>query len=265
MWHRKGKNFLLLVEIFFSFMVLFATLTMVIKQFQNYFSPLGFDYRDIWVIEFDPPGEDFAGAKERMEQIGNFIKSMPEIASHSFSSGNTPYAFENNTLGLQYEGNSSILNNYVVGTEYFETLDLELAAGRWMEEGDIGEVSPAVINEAAAKSLFREESPLGKILMYDGKTPEFKVIGVIKHFRQMGEFSEDEGALFRLYTDDDQYGLFPRTILVESKPNAEIGWQERLSNEIKNIAGGWSFKENAMTEQRSIRASGSGWPLPGLL
>ena len=41
-WNRKKSNFLLISEIFFSFLVLFAVLSLLVYYLNNYAKPLGF-------------------------------------------------------------------------------------------------------------------------------------------------------------------------------------------------------------------------------
>lgn len=253
MWNRKGKNFLLLVEIFFSFLVLFATLTLVINQLRNYYTPVGFDYQDIYVVDIGTHGDDGETARGKMFQIKNYIRKMPEIATHSLSSGNTPFSFQTHTNTLNFEGRSFSLNTYTVEPAYFETLDLELVAGRWLQKGDVGEVPPAVINETAARELFGDQDPIGKTLR-ELNEPVNKIVGVIKYFRQDGEYDEPKGAIFKLYNKDDPNAFLPTTLLLEAKAGADSGWQHRFLNGAINIAGNWSFEEEAMTERRATKA-----------
>jgi putative ABC transport system permease protein len=252
MWNRKGRSFLLLIELVFSFLVLFATFTLVINQLRNYYTPVGFDYEDVYVVDIWPQGEDDETAKGKMFQIKNFIRTMPEISAHSLSSGNTPFSFTTNTNELNYEGKSLAMNTYVVEPEYFETLDLKLAAGRWLQKGDAGEIPAAVINETAAKGLFGDGNPLGKNL-YQANKPVYKIVGVIKYFRQDGEYADPKGAVFELYNEADENAWLPTTLLLEARPGAEPGWQQRLLDGAINIAGSWSFEEEAMIEARASK------------
>ena len=52
-WNRKRTNFLLMAEIFFSFLVLFAVVTLGLFYLDNYRQPLGYDYADVWCVHVD--------------------------------------------------------------------------------------------------------------------------------------------------------------------------------------------------------------------
>lgn len=253
MWHRKGKNFLLLTEIFFSFLVLFATLSLVIKELRNYYTPIGFDYQDVYVIDIDRHGEGGARAWEKMKQIRNELRSMPEIANYSLSGGNLPYSFTISNTSILFQGKEAISHSYTVEPSYFETMDLELSAGRWLQKGDVGEVPPVVINEKLARELFKDENPVGQTLTGQEGEARHKVVGVIRHFRQDGEFSDPEAVMFRLFNEADTTGQVASSILVEVKGRASPGWQQRLMDRATDIGGNWSFEETSMAEMRAIQ------------
>lgn len=46
-WNRRRTNVLLIAEIFFSFLVLFAVVTLSIYYLDNYRRPIGFSYDDV--------------------------------------------------------------------------------------------------------------------------------------------------------------------------------------------------------------------------
>ena len=47
-WKRKRANALLIVEIFASFVVVFAVVTLAASMLMRWRKPLGFDYHDVW-------------------------------------------------------------------------------------------------------------------------------------------------------------------------------------------------------------------------
>ncbi len=52
-WNRKRSNALIILEIFFSFLVVFIVATLGVYFWDNYRRPLGFSYQDVWRIEVD--------------------------------------------------------------------------------------------------------------------------------------------------------------------------------------------------------------------
>ena len=49
-WNRKRINFLITVEIFFSFIVLFGVVLAAVYYVDNYRQPLGFTYENVWCV-----------------------------------------------------------------------------------------------------------------------------------------------------------------------------------------------------------------------
>ena len=254
MWHRKGKNFLLLIEIFFSFIVLFATITMAFNQLSNYYTPTGFEYKDVYVVDIDPHGQEGEALREKLLQLKNHIRSIPEIMNHSLSSVNVPYAFSNNNTTHHYEGKRVKAGYFEVEPAYFETLDMELIYGRFLQKGDEGKLPSVVVNETYVQELFKEENPIGKWYTNPEGERRGKIVGVVKHFRQHGEYAKPLPAVFYAVNLQDTANWYPTTLLIETKPGAVPGWQQGLLDKASLIAPDWAFEEEPMAEKRERQA-----------
>ena len=204
MWHRKGKNFLLLTEIFFSFLVLFATVTFLAEALSNYLAPIGFDYSDVYELDLEYHGEERQTVQAKMQTIRQLLKNRPEVAHYSLASENTPFSYSFMNDGFSIDEKTFHPAFYVVDPAYFETMDLQLKEGRWLNEADIVAVNkkPIVINEHLSEGLFAGENALGKVLKKKYKEhEEFEIVGVVKHFRHDGEFASPENSLFMVLTN----------------------------------------------------------------
>ena len=49
-WNRKRTNGLMILEIFFSFLVVFVVATLGIYFWDNYRQPLGFSWQNVWKV-----------------------------------------------------------------------------------------------------------------------------------------------------------------------------------------------------------------------
>ncbi|HET9529390.1 MAG TPA: hypothetical protein VFQ92_03505, partial [Blastocatellia bacterium] len=82
-WNRKRVNFLVTVEIFFSFLVLFAVVVLVVLYTDNYSQPLGFRYDDVWNVTIDvkQKSDDYHSAAqvETTRQLFLAVKEFPEV------------------------------------------------------------------------------------------------------------------------------------------------------------------------------------------
>lgn len=252
MWRRKGSNFLLLTEIFFSFLVLFATGTLITDGLINYFSPQGFDHADVYDVRINRQGESNPESFPKMQQIDQVLKGFPEISNYSFTEVNTPFSFNimNNNIGTEEQ--EVMTNFYKVEPAYFETLDLTLAEGAWLQQGDVRTPKPIVINETLSDNLFPGESAVGKRIKVDGNN-EYQVMGVIKHFRQDGNLSAPDNAFFEMINDQDTAAL-GSNILVEIKAGAHPAWQQNLIDQLQEVGGSWSIDLVPLTEARAAKA-----------
>ena len=52
-WNKKKQNFLLITEMLISFLVLFAVFTLLMFYYNNYKKPMGFEYQNVWVINYN--------------------------------------------------------------------------------------------------------------------------------------------------------------------------------------------------------------------
>src|SRR5688572_29265388 len=93
-WNRKRSNFLIMLEIFFSFLVLSAVATLGMYYLDNYRQPLGFDWKPLWVAEINtrqsPEGEIAARLRELLPAVEAFDEveaaALTRMEPYSFSS-----------------------------------------------------------------------------------------------------------------------------------------------------------------------------------
>ena len=52
-WNRKRTNGLMILEIFFSFLVVFVVVTLGIYFWDNYRQPLGYSWQNVWKVTVD--------------------------------------------------------------------------------------------------------------------------------------------------------------------------------------------------------------------
>src|SRR4051812_13358043 len=54
-WNKKRQNALLIIEMFVSFIVMFAVFTAIVYAYKNYKLPMGFSYENVWSVRFAGP------------------------------------------------------------------------------------------------------------------------------------------------------------------------------------------------------------------
>lgn len=155
--------------------------------------PAGFDPNHLVTVSASLEDARYAKHEDVEALFGRSLerlRTMPGVESAAIS------------LGLPYERilnmgarivNGATRSDFVFTTAtyvspgYFETLRLPLIAGRTFRDTDSKTSAPAVvINEAFAKSYFKDRDPVGQFMFSSGGTRE--VVGVVGNVQQRGGF-----------------------------------------------------------------------------
>ena len=212
-WNRKRQNFLLTLEIFFSFLTLFGVTLFAVQYANNARQPLGYSIDRLWRIGIDPKESDEGVAvkarhRETIRQLMIALQEMPEIEGVA-ASVNSPYGNSSWGGGIRLPGGRRIdygMNH--VTDDYRALLGIRVVAGRWFSrEDDAATWRPVVITQRLATEIFGDGVAVGQIIPDErdpngppadpGDKPEVKrVVGVIDEFRQHGELATPEPYLF---------------------------------------------------------------------
>jgi putative ABC transport system permease protein len=266
-WNRKRINFLITLEIFISFLVVFGVMVMAVYYADNYRQPLGFDYQNVWNVRLEIVQKSGAAEKEeRPQQIEKFrrvlaaVREFGEVESVA-AGAYTPYMNGNwstcNTETTCYWANA-------VTDTYKDVMRINVVRGRWFgKEDDGASYKPVVINRQLARACFGDEDPIGKPLNPreekkpgdkeenpESKYVEERVVGLIDDFRKNGEFAEMKGyAFFRnsLSLPEDRP---PRAIAVRVHPGTTATFEEKLLKRLQAEARDWSFTIKPLAQMR---------------
>ncbi len=263
-WNRKRSSLLLMIEIFFSFLVLFVVVTIGVFYADNYSKPLGFSYENVWNVKIDmqTPNDDLWSPEmvKTTEQLYLALQDFPEVdaAAGAFSA---PYG---SVFGIRDRHSINVFNGkqvemYVneVTDDFREVLDLQLVQGRWFNKSDDGmNWKPVVINHRLSRDLFGSNDPINKKFepwSMDGE--EYRVVGVIDDFRKNGEYSGVDNYLFVRRRLDNPQERPPRNILIKIRPGTMVEFEERLLSKLQSVARDWSFEMQSLHQmrERSLR------------
>ena len=134
-WNRKRQNFLLTVEIFFSFLTLFGVVLIGLQYANNARHPIGYQIARVWSIGVDrkePAGDPAIRARHRetYDQLVRALRDMPEI--EVVAAGFTgPYSNSNWGSGTDLSGGRNVnfgVNNVTDG--YRELFEIPIVEGR---------------------------------------------------------------------------------------------------------------------------------------
>lgn len=254
-WRRKRGNALLIVEVFASFLVVFAVATAALQLARSYRSPLGFDYKNVWSIEVDRQNAtddtwtpDETGGFARLLREGAHIEGVASIAGAL----SAPYDFSTSIGGMTLGGRSVEVEFTEVTDGFREVMRLDVVRGRWFEDGDgLAAFRPIVVNEAFARMAFPGEDPIGKSLPRDPSETESRIVGVVSNYRKGGELSLPGPFILRRIPVGDVAVRPPQKLVVRAVPGVDAGFEERLVRGLQEIVPDWSLEARSLESSRA--------------
>jgi len=244
-WNKKKQNFLLMIEMFVSFLVMFAVFTLLVYYYHNYKQPMGFDYKNVWVVNYNPPPNNNSGDSALLfhDALLKMIKSMPEVEEASYTSENVPFSMNTNNTEVGYRNQQHVRSNvYQCEEQYKNVLGATMAAGRWFNPSDDvkGKYTPVILNEKLKEQLFGNENAVGKVIgenQMETRTlvDKYRVIGVIKNMKDKGDYQAVENGMYLKM--DTGWMKWNGNILVKVRPTAKAAFESRLSKSLSNAIG----------------------------
>ncbi|HEY4197012.1 MAG TPA: FtsX-like permease family protein [Mucilaginibacter sp.] len=228
-WNKKKQNFLLMSEMFVSFLVIFAVFTLMVYYYHNYKKPIGLDYKNLWVINYGngdkTPNTDSLNLY--YENLRQTIKSMPQVKELSFCSDNVPFSQNQWTGSTHYKNAQSDGDFYNVEDNYVKTLNMHMIEGRWFEKGDaVAKTIPVVINDVMKEKLFGKEEAIGKLISEGDAKPNRRVIGIVQGLKSKGDYATIHAAIYHRIDTGSFHNL--GKIMIKVTPDADAAFEARL-------------------------------------
>jgi putative ABC transport system permease protein len=260
-WNRKRANALIILEIFFSFLVLFAVITLGIFFWDNARQPLGYSWQNVWKVSVDMKAGSFLGVPQddpmvvsrlqRLERLLREIEALEpvEVAAAAMVS---PYDrggwTQNQTIG----GRQVEMEANLVTDGFADVMGLEVVAGRWFREDDGAQAwDPVVIDRDLAREVFGDEDPVGRTFGEPAPTERpRRVVGVVREFRKGGELSARTSFLFQRLALDAPSWAEPRDVLLRVRPGTPAAFEEEVSALLQAVAPDWSFRIKPLSQLR---------------
>lgn len=256
-WNRKRANALIILEIFFTFLVVFAVGTLGVYLWDNWRRPLGFDSQSVWAVQVDMQQEsDDTFTPEQVETAARLAREVGalEPVEGVAAAMMMPYWFGNYTSGMTIQGRDVSMSVNEVSESFAEVMRVELLKGRWFRPADAAMAwDPIVIDEDLAREVWGEEDPLGKRLNEpNSEEPEreMRVVGVVRDFRHHGELSAPGNFRFDYKRLGDLKHRPPRALLVRVRPGTPAAFEEELTRRMQAVAQEWSFEITPLEQLR---------------
>ena len=262
-WHRKRANALVMAEIFLSFLIVFAVVTLAVSLWSRWGAPLGFNWHNVWMIEIDSvlkeehsssrtagpiPQADFddaTGMAHAAEHVINEVKTYPEVEAVAADSM-TPYSNNTWTTGLTVDNHHVIVTADQTSDDFARVMRIPILQGRWFSaEDDAQNYVPIVIDTMAAREMFGDKDALGQKFSAENFGPdgdkmkkEFRVVGVIAPFRKDGEFSGSDDKMVFLRASFT-HPMPPGTgrIVLRLRPGTSPSFEADLASRLRRTAG----------------------------
>jgi putative ABC transport system permease protein len=235
-WNKKKQNLLLISEMLVSFLVIFAVFTLLVYDYQNYRKPMGIDYENVWVVNYNNSfkTDNTDSLNQFYETLVQTIKSLPQVEEVSFTSENIPFSQNQNTGGITLKNKRiGSINWYTVDDNYQKVLNMQLLEGRWFNKRDaVAKDRPIVINADLKEKIFGKDKAIGEFIEdVDNKTKS-QVIGVVNSIKMKGDFSITEPGLYNR-TDTGSYRWLGK-FLLKVNPGADAAFESQLYKILAN-------------------------------
>jgi putative ABC transport system permease protein len=255
-WNKKKQNFLLMSEMLFSFLVLFAVFTLLVYYYNNYKKPMGFEYKNVWVVSYNNAykATNTDSLTQFYETLRQNLKALPGVKEISFCTDNVPFSQNTWEGNANYKGNvASHVNQYTVEDSYKNTMTAELLEGRWFNKGDVAAKNrPIIISSDLKEKFFGNGQAVGKLLS-DGNQPghdknAMKIIGVIQGIKAKGDYASAGYAVYHR-TDTGSFRSLGK-IMVQVTPGATAAFEARLYKTLANYMKDSNVEIEHLTSKR---------------
>ena len=266
-WNRKRSQVLVAVEVFFSFLVVFAVMTVAVYNLDNYRRPLGFDYHDVLNVNLTSLSDIAADSGGETSSAGDARRLLSEVQgldAVEAVAGTAIPAFDLNAMSdvVEHQGRRLESYNTEVTDDFAKVMRVEVSQGRWFEPADDAlPYDPVLINERLKRDLFGGEDPLGKNIapkpdqpqpagQAGGQAPrEIRVVGVFKDFREDGELSGPEPYFFKRTRFAGSEGPL-HNLVVRVRPGTPASFEETLTTRLRATVPGSTFQVDPLPKMR---------------
>lgn len=212
---RRVRNSLVVSEVTLA-VVLLVGAGLLLRSFSELMRvPPGFRVDNVLTLEITTPSWKYRGRNsvvEFFQRTTEEIEAVPGVRSVGVVS-DLPFTNENRFSWAYAEGSLSDADSRPqfefrsVGPGYFETMDVELLAGRTFRTADAADAPPVVIvNRALAQRLWPGAPAVGQHLVTGdpGEEIAYEVIGVVGDVLDDGFASQPEPRFYYTYLQSPQ-------------------------------------------------------------
>jgi putative ABC transport system permease protein len=246
-WKRRKSNFLIMLEIFVAFLILFAVSSASIFLYRNYKNPSGINVDNVWTVYVNYNSLSDSLNRQNGELLEQKLKTFKEIQSFSFGQETFPY-------GNSHSQGSVSFNEKTAGECSFVTMDenapsvlkLELSEGFWFKNSDtVGNVTPVIITQFLKEKLFGSENAIGKKLGKEDDSHKNKVVGIIANFKRKTDYDELSSTVLSPFKDG-KYSFMARV-----DPSVSAEFEAQFAKSLRQINKEWNIEILHTTDMKA--------------
>jgi putative ABC transport system permease protein len=255
---RRGHSILVVSEIALSFVLLVGA-GLLLRSFlslQRVSSGVQSPPEQVLSMRISPPRARYGDEKSIVafyDRLLERVQAIPGVESASVSDGLPPnrqadydtFVVEGQTLPAGQSNPAITISN--VGPDYFSTLGVQLANGRFFAPSDTAHSSlVAMVSETFVRQFLGGRNPIGTHIKASGEypgNPWWEIVGVVGDLKYTGLDGNSAAAYYLPYSQNTQLRMF---LVVRSRIAGNLTSQ--LRREIQAID-----KDVAVTEAGTLR------------
>lgn len=245
-WKRRKSNFLIMLEIFVAFIILFAVGSLSVFAFKNYIQPSGIKTDNVWAVYVNYNSFDDSLNRANGMLIEQKLKSFKEIQSYSFGWGTFPFGNSHNNRGMGKDGKDIEIATLDGDENYPSVLGLELAEGSWFKNVDtIQKETPVIITQKLKEELFGNEEAIGKLINEKSEGKKEKVVGILADFKHNNDFEPRENCLIMPFMGTKT------SFLVRTTPSVSAEFEAHFAKSLRQLGKDWNIEIMHMDDMKA--------------
>jgi putative ABC transport system permease protein len=242
LWKKRKSNFLIMLEIFVAFFILFAVSSLSVYFYRGYIKPSGINAENVWVAYIDFNSSDDSLNRISREFLRQRLKSYKEVKSFSFGSL-FPYGNSYSSRGFDYNGRNYRSEVMSVEDDYPSVLGIKMQSGEWFKERDtILKEKPIVITQHLKETLFGDEEAIGKVI---GEEWKEKIVGVIPNFKHQNDYQFKDDVIFQ-----SPYNYVCTSLILKTDPSVSAEFEAQFAKSIQNLGKNWTVQIQHLDEMK---------------
>jgi len=211
----RSRGFLVCAQVAMSLILLVAAGLFLLAEFKTFRASPGFETRRVLILSLRTPTPPYTASSaaalyreiERRLLTVSGVHSVSFASAPPFSSDEGGGPTEEIRLSGQAKGAGLKALTSTVSPKFFAKLGIPIVGGRGFDEGYAprqGAISPVVVSQAFARTLWPAGNPLGRIVQ-DGAGNPLEIVGVARDVKSQRLGAFDGPFVYRV-RDPQAYG-----------------------------------------------------------